>query len=129
MGFSITTKQPSVVVRRFLQARSAKVHIRIDRKHYTEADIPWLLETWCTNKNIRSTIDFEIRQDERPVFGFHDNINEAWADDSERDIVESLVRDKVVRMRRLDYQNNRHTRPWIRQVFSWIREQLRVFLR
>ena len=92
---------------------------------YTDRDLPWLLDEWCTNRKIRSTIDFEIRHRGVPVFGFHDDINEAWAGESEREAVESLIRDKLIRVQPAgDRTANRRTGSVLRRALSWIRKRV-----
>ncbi|MGZ0079696.1 hypothetical protein [Methylomonas sp. YC3] len=124
-GFWITTKQPSAVVRRLLESHPTEVEVRVDRKRYSDSDLPWLLKQWCTNRNIRSTNTFEIKHRGEPVFGFHDDINEAWATESERETVEQLVRERVVRVRLIAGQITHHCSvPRPRRVISWIRSLL-----
>ena len=92
----LKTRRPSAVLRRVLMAQPDDVEVRVDRKLYAKTDLPWLIDEWCINSNIAKTIDFEIRRGGRAVFGFHDSMSELWADDTERDLVERLVEDKLV---------------------------------
>lgn len=94
----LKTNRPSAVVRRLLMAHPDDVEVRVDRKLYTKADLPWLIDEWCINSNIRKAIDFEIRRGGRAVFGFHDSVSELWADETERDLVERLVEEKLVKI-------------------------------
>ncbi len=99
--FGLKTTRYSVVLRRLIEACAHGAEFRIDRRRFTEDDLPWLLGQWCTNKNVKATRDFEIRRQGAAIAGFHDGPSELWVAASERPLVDQLISEKLARMNAL----------------------------
>ena len=96
---SIRTHRYSLLVRRILETYNRDVEIYIDTARYTDTDISNLLRWYCTNKAIKSTVHFTLKKSGVELFSFHDTPDEFWAAISEREFVESLAKDKIIRYR------------------------------
>ncbi|MCH7797112.1 MAG: hypothetical protein IID28_01540 [Planctomycetes bacterium] len=97
--FAIETRRYSTVVRRILDRYNKDVQISIDGRHYKESDIPDLLKSWCTNRNLKKTIDFSLSCNDTPLFGFHDYpFGCFWVAETERLFVEQLADEKLLRI-------------------------------
>jgi hypothetical protein len=95
----IKTRRHSEFLKRIFAEYNKNVEIEIDGQHYTEKDIPHLLNEWCTNHSIRGTIDFSLKRDGIILFGFHDTPDDFWAAMSERPFIEKAASKKIIRYR------------------------------
>lgn len=84
-----------------MAAYQREVSVRIDGRLYQGSQIDDLLRDWCTNRNITSTIHFEVRRGDLTIFRFHDHPHELWAAGSEEDFVANLAKEALLRFRRL----------------------------
>ncbi len=105
----IETTRYSEFFRQVLGEYSEDVSIEIDRRQYGADDIPRLLKEWCTNRKIRGTRDFMLRRGNRILFWFHDHPRELYAALSEREFVERLEREKVLRHRLMPLKEKKST--------------------
>ncbi len=94
---SIETTRFSELLKRILNLYNKNVQIRIDQKSFNEKDIEYLLNTWCTNKNIKSTVFFNLKQNDEELFGFFDHPYNFWADVSMLPFIEELANEKIIR--------------------------------
>lgn len=93
----ITTTKYSTLFQRILQTYTENVEIVVDGKHYADADLLVLLTTWCTNKRIKQTHNFQLSQCGRELFGFHDGPAELWAAYTELPFVQQLRAERLIR--------------------------------
>jgi hypothetical protein len=97
----IDTTRYSAVVGRILTDYQNESSVKIDGRVYVGSEIDDLLREWCTNRNITSTINFEVTRDDVSIFGFHDHPDELWAAASEEEYVASLASEGLLRFRRM----------------------------
>lgn len=96
---AIETRRYSAVVRRILEQYNRNVEISVDGHRYQDADIPELLNSWCTNRSLKKTIDFSLTRRDTPLFGFHDYpFGFFWAAESERSFVQQLAEEELLRI-------------------------------
>ena len=95
---SVKTTRYSALFRRILQGYGAGAEIRIDRSTYTEADVPELLDSWCTNRRIGETHNFWLKREGVTLFGFEAHPENLVIAASERAFVERLAAERVVRI-------------------------------
>lgn len=93
---SIKTTIYSTLIKRIFEEYNEHIEIYIEGSRYSEKDIPKLLEWWCTNKTIKTTLDFTLKRDGVGIFGFHDTPDDFWAAISELSFVEQLAREKII---------------------------------
>ena len=65
-------------------------------KTYQDKDIPWLIETWCTNNNLESTAFFSLKQNGSELFGFFDHPDNLWSDISTLPFIEKVAKNKII---------------------------------
>jgi len=118
----IETTRYSAVVGRILKAYQMEVSVRIDGRVYQGSRIDDLLRDWCTNRNITSTINFEVMRGDVTIFGFHDHPNELWAAVSEEDFVVSLADEGLLRFHKSAWvpslKLTERLRKGIRRIFG-----------
>jgi len=94
---SINTRRYSKLLQCIFEEYNENVKIEIDGRQYTDNEIPELLREWCTNRNIRKTLNFSLERDGVVLFGFHDHPCEFFVALSERPFVERLADRKIIR--------------------------------
>ena len=94
---SINTRRYSKLLQCIFEEYNENVKIEIDGRQYTDNEIPELLKEWCTNRNIRKTLNFSLERDGVVLFGFHDHPCEFFVALSERPFVERLADQKIIR--------------------------------
>jgi hypothetical protein len=97
MVVGITTTKYSAVLRRILIEYTEGAQVVIDKRLYREEQIKELLTSWCTNRKIENTRDFQLIRDGQVLFGFHDHPSELWAAVSELPFVERLRDEHILR--------------------------------
>jgi hypothetical protein len=95
----IQTRRYSRLIRSIFEEYNENVEIEIDGIRHGPADIPRLLDEWCTNRNIAKTLNFSLQRNAKPLFGFHDDPCYFLGALSERSFVERLASEKIVRYR------------------------------
>ncbi len=93
----IKTTKYSLLFRRIFQTYTIDVEIIIDGKRYVDQDVSTLLTTWCTDKHIKQTHNFQISQHGRQLFNFHDGPTDIIAAFSELPFVQQLHAERIVR--------------------------------
>ena len=102
---AVETTRYSTLLKRILTEYNEDVIIKIAigtyspraRRIYRDKDIPGLIASWCTNRNIKQTTFFSLEQASNQLFGFWDHPDNLWADISVLPFVEALAKEKVVR--------------------------------
>ena len=94
---SIETKRYSTLVKRILEEYSHDVVIKIDHTQFSESYIPQLLSNWCTNKSIKSTKYFVLKQQGEELFWFFDHPDNMCAAVSVLPFIKRLADEKIVR--------------------------------
>ena len=89
----VKTRRYSRVLEAILREYGPGAVVRIDGVTYAGPGVATLLHTWCTNRSITNTINFELIRDGTTLFGFHDHPRDLWAAPSERQFVERLHRE------------------------------------
>jgi len=104
----IKTHRYSEFLKRLFAEYNENIEIEIGGRLYAEKDIHNLIKDWCTNQNIRKTIDFTLKKNGTPLFGFHDTPDDFWAAMSERPFIEQLASEKIVRYKvsQIGYKRN-----------------------
>ena len=105
----IAPTKHSALFRKILLAYTTGATISIDGGTYSEGDTEHLLQTWCTNRQIRRTRDFALCQGGRLIFSFHDSSDHVWAAYSELSFVQSLRARKIARFTVLLPEPDRRT--------------------
>jgi hypothetical protein len=106
----ITTARYSALFTQILRTYSEDSQIKIDGLVYCGHDISKLLSEWCTNEQIKRTLNFELQQHGQPLFGFHDHPRELWAAISELPFIKQLQKERLIRYRVLPFES-RPKRP------------------
>lgn len=88
---AIHTTRYSAVVAAFVQ-RYPQATARLDQQIQTAA-----LATWCTNRTLRSAIDFTLVHNKIELLGFHDGPRHMWAAMEALALVEELAARKMLR--------------------------------
>jgi hypothetical protein len=96
---AIKTKKYSTVIGTILDRYGKNAEIRINKTVFKGSEVEELRHTWCTNRSICQTRDFELRINDEPLFGFHDHPCELWGALSEQEFLEQLRQRGVVRYR------------------------------
>ncbi|GAA0427529.1 hypothetical protein GCM10009133_40000 [Cocleimonas flava] len=99
----IETKRYSTFMKLVLEEFCENVSIQIGTgvtkskiKTYEDKDIPWLLQNWCTNKKLKSTAFFSLKQNGEELFGFFDHPDNMWSDISTLPFIEKAASNKVI---------------------------------
>ena len=114
----IQTTRYSAVMKRILGAYGTDVEILIRYQRarpdtFRDADVPQLLENWCTNDRVKKTLQFNLKQNGVELFGFHDHPDNLWADISVLPFVQDMATDKMIRY---DVSEVREPKIW-----TWIK--------
>ncbi|MDO4769773.1 MAG: hypothetical protein Q4A11_05335 [Brachymonas sp.] len=88
---AIHTTRCSAVVAAFVQ-RYPQAVARLDKQIQTAE-----LSTWCTNRVLRSAIDFTLVHNKVELLGFHDEPRHMWAAMETLALVEELAARKMLR--------------------------------
>ena len=105
-SISIETRRYSTLIKRIFEEYNKNVVINIDGARYDENDIPKLLNEWCTNNRIKSTLDFSLYKNGVLLFGFHDDPGDFYAAMSELEFIERLASEKIIRFKKQLSQYN-----------------------
>lgn len=85
------TTKASAVVREFLKRYPDGI-VKLDNKLETRQ-----ADEWCTNKKLKSLINFSIAYNNKDVLMFHDDSRELWTPIEELPYVKELESKKMVR--------------------------------
>jgi hypothetical protein len=96
-AIAVKTTRHSEFFRRLFDRYSATCTIEVDGTKYGTADVEKLKASWCTNSKIRSTREFRIHAGSRFVASFHDSVDELFIAEEERDWIQSLSEERLVR--------------------------------
>jgi hypothetical protein len=99
---AIETKKYSTLIGAILDMYGRSAEIRINKTIVNGSEIEELRHAWCTNHSICRTRDFELRINDKPLYGFHDHPRELWADISEQKFLEQLRQKGFLRYRVLE---------------------------
>lgn len=91
----IETRRYSNVVRAFLD-RYPDAIVRINRKIEKRPT-----DEWCTNEELKETIDFSLSLGNRDILSFHDHPNQLIASEDQTELVQELEGKKILRIRML----------------------------
>jgi hypothetical protein len=94
---AIETKKYSSVIGAILDRYGRNAEIKINNTIFKGSDIEGLRHTWCTNRLICQTRDWELRINDEPLFGFHDHPRELWGVISGQEFLEQLRGQGVIR--------------------------------
>ncbi len=121
----IETTRYSTFMKRVLSEFNNNVLIQIntdsystsDIKKYSGQDIPTLIETWCTNKNIKQTLFFNLQQNDEELFGFWDTPENLWADISVLPFIKEMADEKIIRFH-IANQKSSKIITWLKAIFG-----------
>jgi len=123
---AIETKRYSEVLKRILGVHCSGVEIRVNCEQlrsemFRDADVPELLENWCTNARIKRTVFFNLKQNGEELFGFFDHPDNLWADLSVLNFVDNLAKEGVLRYSFIEKKDNR--------VMAWFKRRTKYYSR
>jgi len=78
--------------------------IKIDGQEFTNLDVPYLLENWCTNKQIVATKTFGLIRNGKAVIGFHDSPDNLWVDMELKPMIQILKEERIIRFTLSDWR-------------------------
>ena len=81
--------------------------ITIDTRSFGQADVPRLLDEWCTNQAIRATQHFQLSRDGALLFAWGCSYDDLWANAQETAFVESLCAKGLLRIGHRDAETAR----------------------
>ena len=93
----IQTTRYSAFFKEVFRRLEGDIIIKIDGEKFTNEDIPFLLEDWCTNKQIMATQTFALIKNGKAVIGFFDSPDNLWADTELEQMVMQLGEAKIIR--------------------------------
>jgi hypothetical protein len=94
----LDTTRHSAVLREILTTYGSTSEITIDAKTYGPADVPRLLDEWCTNRAIGSTQYFLMTSAGNPIFGWDCSHRDLWANRTESAFVDDLQKKGLLRV-------------------------------
>jgi hypothetical protein len=94
---SIQTTRYSAFFKEVFIRLEGDIIIKIDGEKFTNEDIPFLLDNWCTNKQIIATQTFGLIIDGKAVIGFYDSPDNLWVDIGLEQMMIQLREAKIIR--------------------------------
>ncbi len=118
---AIKTTRYSAFFRRLFAEYADGVTIEVDSRILSSSDIPRLLTDWCCNTEICRTQHFRLLRGEAELFSFHDHPRELFAALSEREFVEKLHKERILRYQVIPELPRSELLSELSQFFSWLR--------
>ncbi|MFB3896560.1 MAG: hypothetical protein ACE14V_09690 [bacterium] len=87
----IISKKYSALFKGIIEHYRDNAYLVIDGKKYLSKEFDHVINTWCTKKYIKNTIDFKVIRSGKEILGFHDTPDETWAELTEEPFVKELV--------------------------------------
>lgn len=93
----IQTTRYSAFFKEVFRRIEGDIIIKIDGERFTNEDIPFLLEDWCTNRQIMATRTFALTRNGKAVIGFFDSPDNLWVDCELEQMMKQLRKEKIIR--------------------------------
>ncbi|MFX0202761.1 MAG: hypothetical protein ACFFCW_42195 [Candidatus Hodarchaeota archaeon] len=93
----IETTRYSAFFKEVFRRLEGDIIIKIDGEKFTNEDIPFLLDDWCTNRQILATQTFGLIRNGKAVIGFFDSPDNLWVDIELELMVIQLREAKIIR--------------------------------
>jgi hypothetical protein len=96
-AIAVETTRYSEFFRRLFDRYASDCKIEIDGAKYASVDVEALKAAWCTNRKIKGTRAFSLHAGDRFVASFHDSVDELFISTDERDWIQLLSDERLLR--------------------------------
>ena len=105
---TINTTRFSTVIAAFVE------HYPSATPYLNKRKVQLPIAQWCTNANLKSAIDFSLKEGEIELIGFHDGPTSMWACSDSLPLVEELASRNVLRFEVARFRNP----GWFMRLFA-----------